>query len=212
MSPSEPFAAKDASMELRVGLLGGTFDPIHNAHLFMGELAADELALTQVIFMPAGVPPHKIGETVTPAAHRLAMVRLAIQDSARFKASDLEISQESPSYTIETVRTLLAELDRGTALYLVIGSDSLLELRTWRDHDELMSLVRLAVYPRPGFPPPEDLPWRERVKLLPADGLGFDLSSSEIRERVRAGRSIRYLVPRAVERYIEDNGLYRGPS
>jgi nicotinate-nucleotide adenylyltransferase len=211
LTPPDPVAARDASMERKIGLLGGTFDPIHNAHLFMGELAADELGLSEIIFMPAGRPPHKSGETITASAHRLAMVKLAIEDSPRFKVSDLEISRNSPSYTIDTVRTLLGELGRNSSLYLVIGSDSLLELCTWKDYDELMSLVRLAVYPRPGFSAPAgDFSRAGRVETLSAGGLGFDLSSSEIRARVRAGLSIRYLVPRAVERYIAEAGLYRG--
>ena len=198
-------------MPMRLGLLGGTFDPIHLAHLFMGELAADELSLGKVIYMPAGVPPHKNGGDVTAPAHRLAMARLALADAGRFELSDLEISRSSPSYTIETVRELLAGLERDAVLYLIIGSDSLHELHAWKDYGTLLSLVRLAVFPRPGHPPSAaHAPLGDRVEVLSAAGLGFDLSSSAIRERVRAGRSIRYLVPPAVERYIRENGLYGG--
>ncbi len=193
----------------RLGLLGGTFDPIHTAHLFMGELAAEELGLAKVIFMPAGVPPHKDERSVSGSAHRLAMTRLAVEDAERFEVSDMELSRKTPSYTVDTVRELLAGLGTGAMIYLIIGSDSLLELHSWKDHDELLSLVRLAIYPRPGHPVSASrFPWTDRMVVLPGEDLTFNLSSSAIRDRVRSGRSIRYLVPPAVERYILENGLY----
>jgi len=189
--------------------LGGTFDPIHMAHLFMGELAADELDLSRVIYMPARVPPHKSGESVTSSHHRLSMSRLAVEDAPAFEVSDMELARPAPSYTIDTVRELLATLQHDASLYLIIGSDSLLELDSWKDHAELLTMVRLAVYPRPGYPATTGrTPWSDRALLLPGEDLTFNLSSSAIRDRVRSGRSIRYLVPRAVERYISEHGLY----
>lgn len=194
----------------KIGLLGGTFDPIHVVHLFMGTLAAEELGLEKVIFMPAGAPPHKKRGSITPAEHRLAMARLAIRDEVRFEASDFELMRKTPSYTIDTVRHLRGMLDPGKRLYLIMGSDSLLEVDSWKDHDELLSLVTLAVFHRPGhslegFRASE----LEKAVVLSGDGVGFDLCSSAIRERVRKGRSVHYLVPTAVEEYIAQNGLYR---
>jgi nicotinate-nucleotide adenylyltransferase len=195
-----------------LGLLGGTFDPIHVAHLFMGTLAADELGLSKVVFMPAGIPPHKRDNSITAPEHRLAMVRAAVSGETLFEVSDFELRRHSPSYTIETVRSLLDEAGKGTEVFLVIGSDSLVELHTWKDYTELLSLVRLAVYPRPGYPAEADdsIP-AERVDVLQSDGLDFYLSSTIIRQRAASGRSIRYLVPRAVEEYIRNNNLYGKP-
>lgn len=198
-------------MATRLGLLGGTFDPIHVAHLFMGALAADELSLFKVIFMPAGKPPHKQDVTITDHGHRLHMVRAAVKGEPLFEVSDLELRRNAPSYTIETVRELLMGAERGTELYLIVGSDSLLEIHTWKDCRELLSLVRLAVYPRPGFDPSAcDAVSPGRVHLLQTGGLDFHLSSTAIRDRAASGRSIRYLVPRAVEEYITENNLYGG--
>lgn len=193
-----------------MGLLGGTFDPIHVAHLFMGKFAAEELSLSKVLFMPAGVPPHKQDDPITARARRLAMVNAAVADEPLFEVSDLELHGNSPSYTIDTVRSLLGGADPGTELYLILGSDSLLEIHTWKDHLDLLALVRLAVFPRPGFPPlARDLIPGDRVHVLSTDGLEFCLSSTTIRKRAGAGRSIRYLVPRPVEEYILNNSLYR---
>jgi nicotinate-nucleotide adenylyltransferase len=196
----------------RLGLLGGTFDPIHVAHLFMGAIAADDLDLAKVLLMPAGIPPHKRGGHITAHEHRLAMVHAAVDGDPLFEVSDLEMRRNAPSYTIETVRELLEIRGAETELFLIMGSDSLLELHTWKDHSELLSLVRLAVYPRPGFDPGSiDVIPRDRVNLLSTGGLDFRLSSTTIRERAAAGRSIRFLVPHAVEKYIVDNDLYGEP-
>ncbi len=198
-------------MKSKIGLLGGTFDPIHVAHILMGEQAADELGLGKVIYMPAGAPPHKSDDVVASAAHRLAMVKLALDDCPRLEVSELELAREAPSYTIDTVRTLLAELGSETVLHLIIGSDSLLELHTWKDYEDLLRLVRLAVYPRPGAVAAERGPFEEaKVDVLSAGAAEFNVSSTAIRERVRSGRSIKYLVPPVVENYIRENGLYGG--
>jgi len=194
----------------KTGLLGGTFDPIHIVHLFMGTLALEELGLEKVIFMPAKVPPHKDRGSIAPAEHRLAMAELALRDHDLFEVSDLELNRDAPSYTIDTVRRLRGALGPGAELYLIMGSDSLLDLGTWKDHEELLSLVTVVVYPRPGHA--ADL---SRVSesgdmvTLSADGIGFELSSSAIRRRVSRGKSVRYMVPGPVEEYIAEHGLYR---
>ena len=197
-------------MGAKIGLLGGTFDPIHMVHLFMGTLAVEELGLAKVIFMPAGIPPHKEGDSITPAVHRVAMAKLAIQGQSRFEVSELELSREPPSYTIDTVRVLQRCLGPGALLYLIVGSDSLLELPTWKDRGELVSRVTLAVFPRPGHAVEEArLDGPGKLIVLPADGVSFGVCSSCIRARVKKGKCIRYLVPSAVEEYIAEHGLYR---
>jgi nicotinate-nucleotide adenylyltransferase len=195
-------------VEDKIGLLGGTFDPIHIVHVFMGTLAREELGLGKVIFMPAGAPPHKVRGSITSARHRLAMAGLATQNESCFETSDIELTRDAPSYTIDTVRLLRRALEPHTQLYLIMGSDSLLELGTWKDHDELLSLVTLVVFPRPGHAL-EGPRVPKNCVVLSAEGVGFDLCSSAVRERVKKGRSIRYLVPSAVGEYITRHNLYR---
>ena len=203
-------AAEEAAVMTKTGLLGGTFDPIHIVHLFMGTLAREELGLEKVIFMPAKVPPHKDRGSIAPARHRLAMAELALRDHDLFEVSDLELSREAPSYTIDTVRSLRRGLGPGSELYLIMGSDSLLDLDTWKDYDELLSLVTIAVYPRPGHAADVSrVSKSDNIVMLSADGIGFELSSSAIRRRVSQGKSVRYMVPGPVEEYIAGHRLYR---
>jgi nicotinate-nucleotide adenylyltransferase len=194
----------------KIGLLGGTFDPIHIAHVFMGRLAEEELGLERVIYVPAGVPPHKEPGSVTAARHRLAMIKLAVGNERSLEVSDLELARQATSYTIDTVRGLRRALKPESRLYIIMGSDSLLEVDTWKEHEELMSLATLAVFPRPGYSVDAyHARGSKAVVVLASAGVGFDLCSSAIRERVRRGKSIRYLVPGAVEEYIIREGLYR---
>jgi len=191
---------------LATGLLGGTFDPIHVAHLIMAEAALEDLSLDRVIFMPSAVPPHKPGSGITAVAHRIEMVRRATADNPRFEVSELEASRPAPSYTIDTVRELESTLDGGR-LHFIMGADSLTQFFSWKDPLALLSSCEFAVAPRPGVELGEADPRiLERARILSAPAI--DLSSSDIRERVRQGRTIRYLVPPEVSAYIAEKKLY----
>ncbi len=199
--------------DMKLGLLGGTFDPIHVAHLIIAEWVRQEMVLDRVLFMPAAVPPHKRHRALSAPWQRLAMVRLATADWPLFAVSDLEIRRGGVSYTVDTVRQVrqLFGLAR-EELFLIIGSDSLQEITTWREPEEIFAACQVVVVTRPGFDPdvaPSHLAAKAIILAAPL----LEVSSSQIRERVKAGKSIRYLVPLAVERYIRDHGLYReGPS
>ena len=202
-----------------IGVFGGTFDPIHVAHLTVAQEAAETLGLERVLFVPAGQPPHKPDRVISPAADRLAMIELAIAGNERFTVDPIELDREGPSYTVDTLEALkvrsvgVAE----PALTLIISSEAFRELPTWRDPRRILELACLAVAPREGYQPvsadfmEREFPeFRDRVRYLV--GPRMRLSASEIRERVAAGRSIRYLVPDAVAAYIDDHALYRNPG
>ena len=206
-------AGRHSDKRTRLGLLGGTFDPIHTGHLLIAEVARHALSLDQVIFVPAGDPPHK-GESVTAAEHRYAMVLVATADHPAFQVTRREIEREGPSYSLTTIREYREELGETGGLYFLTGADALLEIRTWYRWQEVLRACRFAALARPGFDsaalldllPPE---LREQVELLHTPG--FDISSTDIRERVRRGDPIRYLVPAPVESYIRKHGLYPEP-
>ena len=206
-------AERTAGRAERLGILGGTFDPPHVGHLWLGSLAADALDLDRVLFMPAAQPPHKGGRLITRATDRLLMTRLAIQADTAFELCPIEMERTGPSYTIDSV----AELKRGypgAQLYLVMAADSLAQIDTWREPDRLLAEVEWIVGPRPGSAPPdrsglEDRFGADAVRIHLLTGPSLDVSSSDIRRRVAAGHTIRYLVPRNVEELIIDRGLYR---
>jgi nicotinate-nucleotide adenylyltransferase len=198
----------------KIGILGGTFDPPHIGHLWLATLAADALGLSRVLLMPAARPPHKGTKTVSNAADRVMMTRLAIAADPSLDLSLIEMERPGPSYTVESLIELRASLGGDAGLVLIMAADSLAEIDTWREPERLLQLAEWAVGPRPG----SELPDRAalRVRFGPAEsrihllaGPSLDVSSSEIRRRVAAGRSIRYLVPRAVAELIADRGLYR---
>jgi nicotinate-nucleotide adenylyltransferase len=189
------------------GLMGGTFDPIHVAHLIIAEEALDSLRLDRVIFIPSARPPHKRGGDITPVAHRLEMVRLAISDNPRLALSDIEARRDAPSYTIETVRALRLELGEEERLCFIMGADSLAQFFTWKDPLDLLSSCEFVVVPRPGVAITDGDP-RIREKATVLDMPMLDIASSGIRERLKAGRSVRYLVPEAVRAYIDEKNLY----
>jgi nicotinate-nucleotide adenylyltransferase len=193
---------------VRLGLLGGTFDPIHVGHLWMAEHARDSLDLDSVLLIPAARPPHKPDRPLSPYAVRLAMTELGVGAAPGLSTSRLEENAEEPSFTIDTIRRVLAE-DPVADLWLVIGGDSLRDLPTWRAPGEILSRVRLAVLPRPGDGEMPPVPTGARVDWL--DGPRLHVSSTALRERVRRGGSIRFLVPDPVRDSIETNGLYRDP-
>lgn len=193
---------------MRIGVLGGTFDPIHLAHLALAEEAREEAALQQVLFVPAGLPPHKRPQEVLAAGHRLEMVRLALAACPHFHVRELELDREGFSYTLDTVEALAREFAPRGELFLIVGADQVLELENWKDPRSLVEACTLLIAPRPGFELGELPAWvAGRARLLTTTRLA--ISSREIRERVRAGRSIRFLVPDPVRAYIEDHRLYR---
>ena len=186
---------------MRLGIFGGTFNPIHWGHLVLAESAREQLRLDRVLFVPASQPPHKTARGVLPGSVRLKLVQLAIQDNPAFAASEIELQRGGVSYSIETVRILKRKWPT-TKLFLLIGED-MLAVR-WLAWDELKRLCTIAVVPRPGSHPSR----RER-SLTTLHMPPIDISSSQIRARLHAGRSIRYLVPRTVERYLHQHSLYQ---
>ncbi len=194
-------------MSLRVGIFGGTFDPIHVGHLVVAEQARDRLALDRVVFVPARVPPHKPGASAG-AEHRFRMTCLAVEDNPGFAVSDLELRREGPSYTVDTLRALRADEPGDARHYLLLGADSARDLEQWKDVDALLEDSTVVVLGRPGVEQ-DDLPPRvgSRATFLPTPLL--EISSTEIRRLVRDGGTVRYLVPVRVEEYIRSEGLYR---
>ena len=213
--PTRARAAAGASTGRRasrpaVGLMGGTFDPIHVGHLAIAAEARDALGLERILFVPAGIPPHKRAGEVTATHHRVAMVALAIEDNEAFELSRIEVDRPGPSYTVDTVESLA----EGADVTVILSAETFRELPTWHEPERLFAAASVAVVPREGYPSPDPdwlsatFPGREvRVRYL--DGPRLGLSSTDIRARVATGRSIRYLVPPAVAAYIAANGLYQ---
>lgn len=194
---------------LRIGVMGGTFDPIHYGHLVAAEEARYQLDLDRVLFVPAGRPWQK--EDVTSATHRLEMTRLATQSNERFEVSTLEIDRRGPTYTVDTLRQLRRE-QRDASLFFVTGADAILDILTWKDANEALGIATFVAASRPGY----DLDRlgslgadvRARIVVIHVPALA--ISSTDIRDRVTRGAPIRYLVPDAVADYIAFNDLYRG--
>jgi len=193
--------------------MGGTFDPVHRGHLAIAEEAYRFLNLHQVIFVPAGQPYFKNLLEISPAEDRVKMLRLAIQKVPYFKLSLVEVQRKGPSYTVDTL-ALLKEASRGRdELYFIMGWDSLQALPKWKDPDKILSLCIIVAAPRPGFPKPDlqelerELPGIAR-KTIFLEKPVLDISSTQIRERVRAGLTIEELVPVEVAKYIRAKGLY----
>jgi nicotinate-nucleotide adenylyltransferase len=182
--------------------MGGTFDPIHIGHLRAAETAREALKLDQVLFVPAGQPPHRDAPKAS-AQDRFAMVGLAAAEHARFVASDVELRREGPSYTVDTLGSLRGSCP-GDELVLIVGSDTFPEMRGWRDSERVFALSQVAVVTRPGVAPPAAA---ERVTSV--SGPALEVSSSTIRELLRQRKSVRYLVPAPVADYIAERGLYR---
>ncbi|MCX7887679.1 MAG: nicotinate-nucleotide adenylyltransferase [Verrucomicrobiae bacterium] len=190
----------------RIGLLGGTFDPIHTGHLLMAQDAMETLKLDRVKFIPAAIPPHKSPDGIAPAWDRLRMVRLAVRGCDRFEVDPIEIRRGGPSYSVDTV----LELKRRhpfARFFFIIGSDSLAELPQWREIRRLARLCVFAVVARPGFA--TDVPEGLGLRVRFVKGHSCDIASRDIRARVATGRSIRWLVPEVVFRYIQRRKLYQ---
>jgi nicotinate-nucleotide adenylyltransferase len=214
---------------MRIGILGGTFDPIHHGHLIGAEQACDFLKLDKVYLVPAKLPPHKLSVAIAPPSCRMELVRRAVENSPKLIAHSMELDREGPSYTLDTVIDISREGD----VFLVMGHDSFAMIETWHNYKRLFDLAKIVVLTRPGFPPlewdrfndplrhfyPEKIweapfsfhnrrePENWRVCVIPITGM--NISSSEIREKIQTHQSIRYLVPDRVIDFIEENHLYR---
>lgn len=197
---------------MNIGVLGGTFDPIHIGHLLVAEEVAARLDLARILFVPAGQPWLKANNAISPAEHRLEMVRLAIAGKPGFELSTIEIERPGPTYTVDTIAELQAQLG-GDELFFILGWDNLNQLPQWHQPARLIKMCRLVAVPRVDFPLPDlaslekELPGiSQRVILF--DAPRIDINASEIRRRAAQGLSIGELVPAPVERYIKEHGLY----
>ena len=207
-----PVLGADGARTYRLGIMGGTFDPIHNGHLVAAEQAFDDLGLDLVVFMPAGRPAFKQDKRVTSGEERFAMTLLATADNPHFVASRFEVDREGVTYTADTLRLLRTIYPENVEFYFITGADAITEIVTWRDAADIARLAHLVAATRPGYD--LDHAW----DTIDASGLDFDvtylsvpalaISSSHLRERVLAGQSLRYLTPDAVTGYIHKHGLY----
>lgn len=199
---------------MKLGVMGGTFDPVHYGHLVAAEGVRYEYRLDKVIFVPAGRPPHKPDYRISDPEHRLALTRLAVASNPFFEVSDLEIKRPGPSYTYDTIREV-RRLYSPDEVYFITGADAVLEILTWHRCAELLRICRFIAATRPGY----DLDGlNEKLRTLPASLVGrivpvevpaLAISSSDIRRRVRTGRPIKYLLPESVEAYIYEQRLYK---
>jgi len=198
---------------MNIGVLGGTFDPIHLGHLIIAEETKVRLNLAEILFVPAGLPWLRMDSPISAAEHRVQMVRLAIGDKPYFKLSTMEIERAGPSYTVDTIAELKGVLGAGGELFFILGWDSLAELPKWREPSRLIKMCYLVAVPRVGCSLP-DLKFMEAVipglaqRVISLDTPEVDITASVIRNRVAQGLSIDHLVPEPVDRYIREQGLY----
>lgn len=190
---------------MRLGVFGGTFDPVHAGHLLAAEQAREQLRLDKVLFVAAGRPWLKAGQPVTEAHHRAEMVELAIGDNPHFEASQVELEREGPTYTVDTLEGIAV---RSSAVYLIVGTDAVAEMDRWRNPGRILELATIAAVTRPGVDGrlPASLEDSGHCVIVRCPPVG--VSSTDVRARVKSGRTVRYMVPRAVEEYIVANGLY----
>jgi nicotinate-nucleotide adenylyltransferase len=199
---------------VKLGILGGTFDPVHLGHLIIAEEAMTSLGLDRVLFVPAGDPWLKAGMEITPRQHRLAMVLAAVVDNPKFNVSPSELERFGPSYTVETLEEFQEDYGLQTALYFIIGADALRDFGRWHEPQRVLELCTLAVVGRPAQAS-LDLPELEAIlpgigqRVALVDDVDIDISATDIRQRVAEGRSIKSLVPPAVEAYIQEQHLYK---
>jgi len=214
----------------RVGVFGGTFDPPHLGHLILAEEIREAFSLSEMYFMPCNEPPHKDREDLTDAKHRFAMVVAATLHNPAFVASPIEVNRAGKSYSIDTIRELQESIGDEAQIVFVTGLDAFIEIETWKDYEDFLDLCHVVVVSRPGHgfeelaklpewivdrvlrdeadDSPAELP-EEEWRVLLSDAVHIDISSTDIRERIARGASIRYMVPSEVERYVRSHGLYR---
>ncbi|MDO4987452.1 MAG: nicotinate-nucleotide adenylyltransferase [Synergistes sp.] len=196
----------------RIGIMGGTFDPIHNGHLLAAEEARAAFELSEVIFIPTGRPPHKSGKKITCAEDRCLMAELATVDCPYFKVSRIEINREGSSYTIDTLREVTADPEyTGVQFYFITGLDAILGIMTWKNAHEVTKLCKLVAVSRYGYTHERmnELPDDIRDKIIPLEIPLLAISSTELRDRIKRGRSIKFMVPSSIEQFIIKKQLYK---
>ncbi len=202
---------------MRLGIYGGTFDPVHYGHLLLAEQCREQCALDAVWFVPAGAPPHKEAGGITPAKARIDMLGFAIAGMPEFGVSRLEVDRAGPSYTVDTLQSLVDE-DATCELFLLIGADSLTDLPLWREPERILELATVVAVNRGDFDEQQlrtaalRLGKRGSERILIVEMPGVDISATDIRQRASEGRSIRFLTPRPVVHYIAEHGLYQEPD
>jgi len=190
---------------MKFGIFGGTFNPPHTAHLIEAELVREEFHLDRILFIPTYIPPHKEQPEISPAA-RMRMLHIAIEDNPYFQLLDLEIERREISYTVDTIKEII-EKNPGDSFYLIMGTDQALEFREWKEPETILTLLEFIIVTRPGFDRGKiDKILREKTQFFE---LNIDISSTMIRNRIKDGKSIRYLVPESVREYIVANKLYQ---
>lgn len=199
-------------MKNKVGIFGGTFDPIHNGHLYIAYEALKQLELDKIIFIPAGNPPHKNSSNVIDGNIRYKMVELAIKDFEGFQVSDYEINKKSRSYTFETLQYYKSK--ESDELYFILGADSLISIDYWKSVDKILEAATIVVFNRPGFTKEEIEKKKTQVelkynkKIIYLDLLNLEISSSCIKEKICKGERIDFFIPESVKQYIEENNIY----
>ena len=199
---------------MRLGIVGGTFDPIHVGHLVIAEEARIKLSLEEVVFIPTGRPWMKQGRVLSEAHHRLSIVRLAVASNPFFRCSSAEVDRPGATYTVDTLEELHRESIGEDEIYFVLGADSAAQFHRWKNPGRILELCTLVVAPRPGFSAPdlgfleEITPGASRHAIL-LEGPSLDISGTGIRRRISEGLAVRYQVPEGVERYLHSHGLYR---
>ena len=208
-------AVPGRSGNVKIGLMGGTFDPIHVGHLVTAEEARQQFDLTNVIFVPTGMPPHKNSAMISLPEHRYLMTTLAVMSNPHFFVSRIEIDQKKPTFTIDTVKHYSSWKNPAPEIYFITGADAILEIFTWKDYEELLNLCTFIAVSRPGYSlerfheslDKTSSKMRQKVHLLEIPALA--VSSTFIRERVTLGKTIKYLTPEPVEQYIKKHELYK---
>ena len=199
----------------RIGIMGGTFDPIHYGHLAAAEAARIEFGLCKVIFMPVGNPPHKQSQAISDAEHRYRMTALATSSNSGFEVSRLEVDKAGITYTFDTMKELRNIYGEAPAIYFITGADAVLELLTWYKLGELLTLCKFIAVTRPGF---DICKLEQKIAEITSKYDGeiiclevplLEISSTDIRERIKNGKPVKYLLPEEVEAYIHKNGLYK---
>ncbi len=198
----------------RIGIMGGTFDPIHFGHLVLAETVRETMKLDKILFIPTGDPPHKKDQNVTSAKQRLEMVELAISDNPDFYCSNMEVDREGFSYTVDTLERLRETCGENCKLFFITGADAIIEILSWKNVERISNLCTFVAAARPGTGRKklsdflEDLPGYLQNKIHVTQVPALQISSTDIRNKVAAGLTIRYLLPAVVEHYIKDNRLY----